>query len=178
MVTVDHNGTAFWHEAYQLHGPSVMAFLRSRVRSRDDAEELLQETFVRVMRAGADLPDQVRARAYLFTTAHNLARNHWRRRRVSPLVDAEAPLEVADVDTADARARLRSLFERLEDLVAGLAPAHRTAFQLGVLDRLPYREIADRTGWSLAQVKINVYRARRRVVDGLGDLLPGGEVRA
>ncbi len=178
METVQTNGTAFWHEAYQLHGPSVLAFLRSRTRSRDDAEELLQETFVRVMRAGADLPDQGRARAYLFTTAHNLARNHWRRMRVSPLIAGGVETDVADTDTADTRARLRALFERLERLLEGLAPAHRTAFQLGVLDRLAYREIAERTGWSLAQVKINVYRARRKVVEGLGDLLPGGEVRA
>ena len=178
METVHTNGTAFWHEAYQLHGPSVLAFLRSRLRSRDDADEMLQETFVRVMRAGADLPDQRRARAYLFTTAHNLARNHWRRQRVSPLVPGEAGTEVADSDTADTRTRLRALFERLEHLIEGLAPAHRTAFQLGVLDRLAYREIAERTGWSLAQVKINVYRARRKVVEGLADLVPGWEVRA
>lgn len=165
--------TEFWHQAYRDHGSAVLAFLRSRVGSRDDAEELLQETFVRVLRRAAVIDDVRSARAYLFTTAHNLARNHARHRRISPFVDGvesepEAP------GTADVRARLRSLLETLERELDEMPEAHRTAFRLGVLDKLPYSEIAARTGWSAAQVKINVYRARRRMVEALSGGAGGG----
>lgn len=168
--------TEFWHRAYREHGSAVLAFLRSRVGSREDAEELLQETFVRVLRRSCAFDDQRSARAYLFTTAHNLARNHARRRRVSPFVEGPAG-EPEAAGSADVRARLRSLLETVERELGGMPEAHRTAFRLGVLDKLPYREIAARTGWSAAQVKINVYRARKRVVEALGSG-PGGEVRS
>ncbi len=166
--------TEFWHQAYRQHGSAVLAFLRSRVGSRDDAEELFQETFVRVLRRAAVLDDQRSARAYLFTTAHNLARNHARRRRISPFVEG-LDVEAEAGHGADVRARLRSLVEQLERVLAELPEAHRTAFRLGVLDKLPYQEIANRTGWTIATVKINVYRARRRVVEALGGIAPNRE---
>jgi RNA polymerase sigma-70 factor (ECF subfamily) len=167
---------AFWKTAYHEHGPAVMAFLRSRLGNREDAEELMQETFVRAMRAGDRLRDRSTVRGYLFTTAHNLMRNRFRRAQVSPVVDgAIAGVEAWAVDTADTRARLRALVDRLAEVLENLPPAHREAFKLAVLDRVPYREIADRTGWSLSTVKINVYRARKRVTLELADFLPDSE---
>jgi DNA-directed RNA polymerase specialized sigma24 family protein len=50
--------------------------------------------------------------------------------------------------------------------------AHRKAFELAILDKMPYREIARLTGWSISQVKINVYRARKRTIEGLAEVLP------
>ena len=44
---------------------------------------------------------------------------------------------------------------------------HRNAFKLGVLERCPYREIAVRLGWSVSAVKINVFRARKQVIEAL-----------
>lgn len=160
--------TAYWRDAYEQHAPAVLAFLRSRLGSREDAEELLQETFVRAMRTRAGGDGVTAVRGYLFTTAHNLLRNHRRRQAVSPLVAADEPPEVAEPGAPDARARLRSLVARLGDVLAGLPGDHRQAFELAVLERLPYREIAHRTGWSVAKVKVTVYRARRRVIADLG----------
>ncbi len=161
------DGTAFWHEAYRTHGAEVMAFLRSRLGSVEDAEELLQETFVRAIRTRSDGDGIESVRSYLFTVAHNLVRNHYRRSAVSPLVAAEMPEEAADGEAADGRARLRALVERLGDVLETLSVEHRQAFELAVLDRMAYRDVASRTGWSLSKVKINVYRARRRVIDAL-----------
>jgi RNA polymerase sigma factor (sigma-70 family) len=113
--------------------------------------------------------DSRKVRSYLFTTAHNLVRNHYRRSSVSPFVATEADLDVADTAGSDARARLRSLVDRLTEVLQSMPKAHRQAFELGVLDKLPYREIARQTGWTAGQVKINVYRARKRVIEELAE---------
>ena len=165
--------TNFWKRAYEEHGPAILAFLRSRLSMPDEAEELMQETFVRAIRGQGRLREPERVRSYLFTTAHNLVRNHHRRATASPLLSAVPEREPRAADASDARARLRSLLERLSGLLDGMPQAHRQAFELAVLQRLPYREIAHRTGWSLALVKTNVHRARRRVVDGLAEYLGG-----
>jgi RNA polymerase sigma-70 factor (ECF subfamily) len=163
--------TAFWRGAYEQHGPSVLAFLRSRVGNRDDAEELLQETFVRAIRAGDKLREKDKVRGYLFTTAHNLVRNRARRLQAAPvIIDSEQ--EIEDSQLSDTRARLRSLCERLDTVLNTLPSAHRRAFELGVLEKLSYREISERTGWTMSQVKINIYRARRQVVTELTEYFP------
>jgi len=159
---------SFWKTAYEEHGPAILAFLRSRTGSREDAEELLHETFIRAMRTGnADSSESVRG--YLFTTAHNLLRNRARRDRVSPLVPAPEGFDYPEDGAVEARARFRNLCERLATVMADMPPTYRTAFSLGVLEKRPYREIADRTGWSLSQVKVNIHRARRRAMSELGD---------
>lgn len=166
------NLSSFWRQAYEEHGRAVLAFLRSRARSREDAEDLLQETFVRAIRSGGGLRDAGKVRPYLFTTAHNLLRNARRHAQSSPLVETACEIDAEATDGADSRARLRLLLSSLQALLEGMPPAHREAFQLGVMEKLPYRDIASRTGWSLAQVKVNVHRARRRAVEELGGLLP------
>ncbi|MEZ4655360.1 MAG: sigma-70 family RNA polymerase sigma factor [Candidatus Eisenbacteria bacterium] len=56
----------FWEAAFQEHGGSLLRFLSSRVRRREDAEDLLQEIFVRAMRARTDRSEPDNPWAYLF----------------------------------------------------------------------------------------------------------------
>lgn len=166
---------AFWRDAYKAHGADLLAFLTSRAGSRADAEELLQETFVRAIRSGERLRAPERVRGYLFTTACNLLRNRNRRQRISPEVGGvEGLAEVApSATTADETARLSAICRRLAGALATLPEAHRRAFDLAVVQRLSYQEVAQRTGWSLASVKVNVFRARRGLVDRLESELGG-----
>jgi RNA polymerase sigma-70 factor (ECF subfamily) len=169
---MEHDQQAFWKLAYDQHGPALMAFLRSRTGSREDAEELLQETFVRAIRSSVMLRDRSKARGYLFTIAHNLLRSSRRRSRISPVVAVESPPDHEADEVADDRVRMRAVLERLGQVLAEMPAAHRRAFELAVVDKTPYRDICECTGWSLAQVKINVYRGRKRVTQALADLLP------
>jgi RNA polymerase sigma-70 factor (ECF subfamily) len=177
----------FWHSAYRDHGPAVLGYLSSRMR-REDAEDLLQETFVRAIRSSGSLRDQEKLRPYLLTIAHNLWVNRYRRREpqlFSELVPTTAedgepaglPEPAAPVRNAEQEADLARLEERLGDVVADMSPHLRAAFEQGVLRQEPYRDIARRNGWSMAQVKINVYRARQRAITKLRDLMPGAEAR-
>jgi RNA polymerase sigma-70 factor (ECF subfamily) len=176
----------FWHSAYRDHGPAVLGYLSSRMR-REDAEDLLQETFVRAIRASGSLRDQDKLRPYLLTIAHNLLVNRYRRREPQLFSElAPANTEEAGPGFAEPAAPARSpeqeadlarLEERLGDVVADMTPHLRTAFEQGVLSQEPYKDIARRNGWSLAQVKINVYRARRHAITKLRDLMPSPEAR-
>ncbi len=165
-----------WKGAYEEHGPAVFAFLQSRVGDRQDAEDLLQDTFVRAIRATEPLRDVTKTRSYLFTIAHNVMVNHVRKKREVILtgngVEDDNPLEqVQDVHAVDPgrAAEASELEDRLNDVMAEMSEAHRTAFDLGVLQQKPYREIARVTGWTPAQVKINIYRARKQAVASLAE---------
>lgn len=168
----------FWATTFQEHASSVLAFLSSRTGRRDVAEDLLQETFVRVMRAEPRRDDPVGLRSYLFTTAHNLLLSRHRRKR--PILfsevtdDGARPFEERadeDVESPERAADFRRLETRLHAVLATLPEAHRVAFELAVLQQRSYDEIALDRGWSLGQVKTNVHRARKKVIAQLGDWL-------
>jgi RNA polymerase sigma-70 factor (ECF subfamily) len=168
----------FWFDTFQEHSSSVLAFLTSRVGRRDLAEDLLQETFVRAMRKQAELPDSAKMRSYLFTTAYHLVIDQRRRKRpalFSEVSSGESDTihDVADPEQAspETAVDVQRLGERLHDALRPLSNAHRTAFELAVLQQKPYAEIATEQGWTVEQVKVNVHRARKKVIGTLRDLL-------
>jgi RNA polymerase sigma-70 factor (ECF subfamily) len=178
-MTID--GSSFWLASFQEHGSAVMAFLTSRVGRRDLAEDLLQETFVRAIRAGRTPDGPAQTRSYLFTTAHRLLIDRSRRKRpllFSEMKDADEGrlLEraAAQDPLPDAAADYRRLRERIDAVLDTMSAAHRSAFQLAILEQMPYAEVAAQEGWTIEQVKTNVFRARKKVIAALSDLLGSG----
>jgi len=168
----------FWQSTYELHAPSVLAFLSSRLGRRDLAEDLLQETFVRAIRAQSKLRDVSKIRSYLFSTAHRLVLNQFRRKR--PLlfselgseagaasIDHEDPAAVSPEESTD----LKRAEDRMRSVVTSLTPALRTAFEGAVLEHKSYAQIAREEGWNEGQVRVNVCRARKKVIAELQDVL-------
>ncbi len=165
-----------WSNAYRRHGRAVRSFLLRRLGSREEADDLCQETFMRAMKARERLRDPSKLPPYLFRIAHNLLANHYRRRRVvSAESDLGGELELA-ADPAryspEARQDWRELAEAVCVQLQALPAEQRRAFELGVLQRRPYAEISELTGWSRSKVKINVYRARQKLITGLSDFRP------
>lgn len=166
---------AEWRAAFSDHSGPVLGFLRRRLPS-DEAEDLLQETFLRVMRSGP--PTRIEnLRSYLLATAKHLALNSLRRPRAVAPRDADGDAELERLPAAGAgpheEASFRLLSDALRRALADLPPSHRRAFELAVLDGLSYEEVSRATGTTLAQVRVHVYRARRRLVDALGPFRPG-----
>jgi RNA polymerase sigma-70 factor (ECF subfamily) len=149
--------------------------------SREEAEDLCHETFARALKADGALRDRNKLRPYLYRIASNLLSDHVRRRG---LVTSESDLgEHADVEAfadrqapgPEAAAHFAELKRHLTELLGGLPADQRKAFELGVLQRHPYAEVCAATGWSLAKVKVNVYRARKRLMAGLREYHPDPE---
>ena len=170
---------SFWLETYREHGGPILAFLTSRVGRRDVAEDLLQETFVRAMRRLGPSSEGGNIKSYLFTTAHRLMIDRGRRRTPAlcsegepdptrPL-DEQRPAEPAVA--ADDAVDLRTIRELVDQELARLSPDQRTAFESAVLEQRSYPEVARERGWTVAKVKIDVYRARKRLMERLRDRL-------
>lgn len=163
-----------WSEAYEQYGPEIRAFLERRLWGRrEDAEDLCQETFARVVGAAVELRDPSKVRSYLMRTANNLLISKMRRRQ---LISSEADLgEGVEIDmrvdptAADplAESERNELQRKMEELLATLPDDQRHAFEQGVLQRRPYADIAQENDWSETKVKVCVYRARKQLMAGL-----------
>lgn len=158
-----------WKAAFSAHSGPVLGFLRRRFPPQE-AEDLLQETFLRVMRTGPASRIE-NLRSYLLATAKHLALNSIRRPR---LVEAAADPsgDLGEVPAGRPGPHEETSFRLLSDALARalreLPGSQRRAFELAVLEGRSYDEVARATGTTLAQVKVHVYRARRRLVDALG----------
>ena len=155
-----------------LYRPRLLNFVQRMVRDRDRAEELVQETFLRVYRHGHRYDPSRKFSTWIYTIAGNLARNDIRRQRRSPVVRIETDdrlsggvsfVELAE-DTAarpDEAVVSRSMMELVERTVARLSPIHRQVFVMRELEDKTYEEIAEAVGCDLGTVKSRLNRARR-----------------
>src|SRR2546426_3364428 len=127
-------------------------------RDRHDAEELVQDCFVRAYRALATYPParirELRLRGWLTTILLNAGRNRARVRRVPT---TELVFEPGSEPAADPLTR-RDERETWARLLAGLSPAQRTAVVLRHVDGLSYAEIAEAVGRPEGTVKAHVHR--------------------
>ena len=163
-----------WETAYEENSRALGRFVRRRIPRIDDAEDVVHETFARAIRAAPEIVDPSSLRAYLFTTARNLLVNRFRRRR--PLLFSDAGPEdgwaagIEDTSTPDPESTHleTELSRRFGEALERLSDGQRRAFRGAVLEGKSYRRVAREQGWTLEQVKVNVYRARRSLLRRLG----------
>jgi RNA polymerase sigma-70 factor, ECF subfamily len=130
--------------------------------NREDAEEALQDTFVRGYRSLARCDDPERFGAWLYGILVNRCRTTGARaaRRGQVFVRDEAALTGAPLPSAAERAEFDDVIRRA---LARLAPEYREAFLLKYVDDLEYEEMARLTGASVSALKMRVKRAREQL---------------
>lgn len=146
----------YWNRIFAEHGPSLATFIRRRVRRADDASDLTQELYLRLLRA--DRTELIRnPEAYLYTVAVNLLREQavLDRRWAHTVEAADPPSDPALVDfcTPEEQVDLQGRLSRAADLVEMLPAKFRAVLVLQYRDGLSYEEIAARLGVSTHLVK-------------------------
>ena len=130
---------------YGRHRGGLFRFVLRAVKDRGVAEELFQEVWVRVIESRSRYAPKARFTTWLYTIAHNLLVDHWRRKGLSlvSLDGEDAASESANpARQAEGRQALARLLQALEEL----PPAQREAFLLHQEGGLSVAEIAVVTG--------------------------------
>lgn len=148
------------------YGHRVFGLLYRMTNSRDVAEELTQETFLRVVRTIDTYAHDGKFDAWLFRIASNLARDRVRQRKrrgVSVGIDsvAEESAVPSDSSTADPAERLilAEDTQRLEIAMGELNDQEREILALRHYSEMSFREIADLLGIPLGTALARAYRA-------------------
>jgi len=166
-------------ERYQTR---LLNFVYRTTGDRERAEDLVQETFIRVYRHLHRFDQTKKFSTWIYTIASNLAKNELRNRSRNPLVlfqaikknwDADQrPLEWEDnTYRPDDLFRKRHLRRMVESVVSELPEHHRTVFVLREMEGKTYEEIADITGCNLGTVKSRLNRARNNFAQIIAPLL-------
>lgn len=136
-------------------------FIRRRVASKEDAEDVIQEAYLRVLRYVAEHEVQDSERL-LLTAARNLAVDSLRRRRVRDRTATDyAVIAAADQSSPapDEAIYVQQRLRSVESALAELPPRCREVFVLHRIDSLTYSEIAARCGISVSAVEKHIARA-------------------
>jgi RNA polymerase sigma-70 factor (ECF subfamily) len=149
-----------------------------------DAEDLVQETYLKAFRAAEQFKPGTNLRAWLFTILHNTARNRARdRAREHVDVDSEAVERAVDGDDGSGMAQASAetpetlllrdvLTPELQAALDALPPAFREAVWLRDVEEFSYAEIADMLAIPVGTVMSRISRGRRLLFDRLHHLRP------
>lgn len=172
-------------EAFNLlverYSDRLLNYLYGFVKSRAKAEDLLQETFLRVHRNRHAYRPIAKFSTWLYTIAGNLARSEYRKRKRYPTYsltptnregeEYERPLpdETYAPDKAAESAlqdrHIQNAFERLENTFQEMVV-------LRDVQQLSYDEIAEITGVPMGTVKSRIHRGRQKLQEMLADVYP------
>jgi RNA polymerase sigma-70 factor (ECF subfamily) len=150
-----------WHEfSRELRG-----FILRRVSDPADADDILQDVFVKLHTRIDTLRDEDRVAPWLYRIARNTLIDYYRDRR--PTVPVPEMLAVEDEPTeSDAASHIAS---GLTSMVECLPDRYRQAVVLSELQGVPQQQVAERLGLSLSGAKSRVQRGRGLLRDALLD---------
>jgi RNA polymerase sigma-70 factor (ECF subfamily) len=151
-------------EEVHPHEPALRAYLRRRFPAAGDVDDLVQESYLRVLQARAAAPI-ISAKAYLFSTARNLALGWFRRPKIF------APIAVTDFAASRIIQEDADVFEQVStdqeiglllEAIDALPARCREIFILRKLHGLSQKEIAAQLGRSEQTVQVQIARGAKK----------------
>jgi RNA polymerase sigma-70 factor (ECF subfamily) len=153
---------------YDRTARQVWAYLARITGDRSLADDLLQESYYRFLRAERSFTSESHRRNYLYRIATNLAHDRHRQKRGAIMVPVPAehePSALTDGHDVAADAERRTDLDRA---MAQLKPRERELLWLAYAHGSSHEEIADSLGLRRTSIKMLLFRARRRLAGILG----------
>lgn len=136
----------------------LLNFIRKRVKTLDDAEDILQDVFYQFIRVSTEVEAIERASSWLFQVARNRITDLYRKKKPAnfsqfdlTLSDDEEALQfenfIPDLnDLPDSNLTKEMVWETLEEGLAELPEEQRMVFQMHEFEDMSFKEISDKTG--------------------------------
>jgi RNA polymerase sigma-70 factor (ECF subfamily) len=161
----------------------LYATARRLTRHAADAEDLVQQTYLKAFHSASQFKPGTNLRAWLFTILHRTFLNDRRHAAADPVVadadacDRAADGGLADADTPETMLLRQASDTEIRDAVEELPLAFREAVWLRDVEDLSYAEIAQITGAPLGTVMSRIARGRRQLAIVLAARLRGPAAR-
>lgn len=160
-------------QAFRRYHGGLMNFLRQRMRSEEDAADVAQETYARLVQSYRHdlLPET--AAALIFRIAVNVANDSFRRRKSHHATDhcsADLVPLPSGEPSQERRLHAQQQLERLYAAIESLPPRCQQVFLLNRVDRMTYPQIARHCGISTSMVEKHITKALATLREKVGDI--------
>jgi RNA polymerase sigma-70 factor (ECF subfamily) len=159
-----------------LYRERVVRMAFHMVGNREDAQDLCQETFVKVYRALGSFDRKRAFSPWLYRIAHNVVLDFLRRKKVRPALmepDPDHPLEEGldpQAETPQEALLSQEMRREVMQAIQSLPENYRSVVVFRFVDELSYAEIADALDLTESNVMMRMSRARRMLRDKLNHL--------
>lgn len=151
-------------DLYCAHHGWLLGWLKRKLNCAEQAADLAQDTFVRLLTAPHERP-MSEPRAYLTTVAKRLVIDHYRRRSLEQAwLDTLALMPENVMPAPEERLIMLETLHQVDAMLDGLPPPVRSAFLLAQLEGLTYGEIALRLNLSERTIKRHMVRALEQCI--------------
>ena len=158
---------------YEAHVDSIFAYLRYRVPSDSEAEDLTSEVFLRMVRGLPGFQDRgLPFRAWLFRIAANLLTDHYRQHGKNPSTSVSDDYESDDTDPFDTVAREDEQF-RLHLAIGTLPQDYQELLLLRFVEGLPHTQITQIMNKSAEALRAMQHRALKALAEQLASMEGG-----
>ncbi|HET6831908.1 MAG TPA: sigma-70 family RNA polymerase sigma factor, partial [Solirubrobacterales bacterium] len=175
LIRAGHDGA--FEALFNRYNGRLLGFCQSMLKSRQDAEDVLQEVFTNAHAAMLRDDRKINVRPWLYRIARNRCLNHMRR----PVPEGQDSMDVLPHGNGTTTAEHVQMREDLRQLLADvetLPETQRTALLLREVDQLSYEEIAQAMQTTVPSVKSLLVRARIGLAEsGQARMLTCGEVQ-
>lgn len=150
---------SLWHTLrHDLH-----AFLSRRLPSAEDADDVLQEVFLRIHETASQPGCADCTRAWTYAITRRTLADFYRRRERRPALQSDATLDELPADTVASSDVHEEVLSWLVPLIDELPEHYRIPLRMADVEGKTQQEVADHVGLSLSGAKSRVQRARRRL---------------
>lgn len=164
-------------ELFRAHAPAIASLGLAMLQSSEEADDLVQDVFLRAWRALDRLRDREGARPWLMTIAIRVARTRLRRRKLSRLLFHANVPDFDQVAAPGALPEHRELLGRLYAILDKMPVELRIAWVLRYVQAETVQSVAELCGWSLSTAKRRIQAAHTRVTAKLSTLTGDAEVQ-
>ena len=152
--------TAGAAELFERYSPAILRFADRMLSDRAEAEEVTQETFVKVITRAHQYDGRAEVASWLFAIAANACRDRRRRERRAPVVPLDGIAEPREKSEGiESRMLAGQRRDAVRQALSSLSEEQRAALVLARYHGLPYAEIARVLGISVGAVKTRIFRA-------------------
>lgn len=162
MTRFGRGETAAFSELVNRHQHRLLNFIYRRTGSRESAEDIVQETFLRVVNAASRYQATAKFSTWLYTIALNLWRNEIARKR--------NPVELHEWDRVQECSAMDQQvdFQKLQSLMQDLSDEHRLVLELSFIEGWTNQQIADLLNCSVGTVKSRKFYALKALRKRMG----------
>lgn len=159
-----------FRELYTLFYKRLFHFAYALVKSREAAEEVVEDVFIRFWNQGAEISQINNLRIYLYTATKNTALNYLAKKARESIVEPFDDIDIALAESAISPEQIMisaETYQHIRKAVESLPPRCKMIFKLVREDGLKYKEVAEVLNISINTIDAQIAIAVKRIADAV-----------
>ena len=144
---------------YERTNRALWLYCAGMVRDEALADDIFQESYVRFLQSSVEFKNEPQMKSYLYRTATNCLRDHWRKKKRE-----QQWFETEGAEVSDTRDPVATRHD-VEQSFAGLSPQQRSLLWLAYAEEYEHKEIAQILQLKEKSVKVLLFRAKQKMVE-------------